>query len=75
MQNELLVISNLTWLDLFDDVIELGAQERQRKFFYSRYVRNGHAMYATVTTTDIAPTAGAEAGEVSNYTRKLGRAT
>jgi hypothetical protein len=40
----------------FDDVAELGAQARQRQFYYS-------AMYATVTTTDIAPTAGAEGGE------------
>jgi hypothetical protein len=26
----------------FDDVTELGAQARQRQFYYSRYVRNGH---------------------------------
>jgi hypothetical protein len=26
----------------FDDVTELGAQARQRKFYYSRYVRSGH---------------------------------
>jgi hypothetical protein len=26
----------------FGDVTELGAQARQRQFYYSRYVRNGH---------------------------------
>jgi hypothetical protein len=26
----------------FDDVTELGAQARQRQFYYSRYARNGH---------------------------------
>jgi hypothetical protein len=26
----------------FDDETELGAHARQRKFYYSRYVRNGH---------------------------------
>jgi hypothetical protein len=26
----------------FDDVTELEAQARQRQFYYSRYVRNGH---------------------------------
>jgi hypothetical protein len=26
----------------FDDVTELGAQERQRQFYYNRYVCNGH---------------------------------
>jgi hypothetical protein len=26
----------------FDDVTELGAQARQRQFYYSRLVRNGH---------------------------------
>jgi hypothetical protein len=40
----------------FDDETELGAQTRRRQFYYS-------AMYATVTATDIAPSAGAEGGE------------
>jgi hypothetical protein len=40
----------------FDDVIKLGAQARQRQFYYSRYVRNGH-------DKDIAPTAGDEGGD------------
>jgi hypothetical protein len=40
----------------FDDVTELGAQARQRQFYYSCYVRNGH-------DNGIAPTAGAEGGE------------
>jgi hypothetical protein len=26
----------------FGDVTEMGAQARQRHFYYSRYVRNGH---------------------------------
>jgi hypothetical protein len=26
----------------FDDETELGAQSRQRHFYYRRYVRNGH---------------------------------
>jgi hypothetical protein len=26
----------------FGDVTELGAKARQRQFYYSRYVRNGH---------------------------------
>jgi hypothetical protein len=39
-----------------DDVTELGAQARKRQFYYSRW----HAM---ATTTQIAPTAGADGGE------------
>jgi hypothetical protein len=40
----------------FDDGTELGAQARQRQFYYSRYVRNGH-------DSGDALTAGAEGGE------------
>jgi hypothetical protein len=39
----------------FGDVKELGEEARQRQY--------STAMYATVTTTDIVPTAGAEGGE------------
>jgi hypothetical protein len=40
----------------FDDVTEPGAQARQRQFYYSRYVCNGH-------DNGHRPTAGAEGGE------------
>jgi hypothetical protein len=38
-----LLIERINTLVLvFDDVTELGAQARQRHFYYSCYVRNGH---------------------------------